>query len=91
MRIFFEDYIYPADKVEPFIDKAYLSYLKNDRVSIPCVGYYYYSMADDTVFILPKVFINVVADEDGTPELANGKFSPSDIIDASDKDDPLVK
>lgn len=91
MRIFFEDYIYPADKVEPYIDKAYLSYLRNDRVSIPCVGYYYSSKADDTVFILPKVFINVVKEEDGDHELAFGRFNPIDIINASDKDNPLVK
>lgn len=91
MRIFFEDYIYPADKVEPYIDKAYLSYLRNDRVSIPCVGYYYSSMADDTVFILPKVFINIVKGEDGDLELAFGRFNPVDIINASDNDNPLVK
>lgn len=91
MKIFFEDYIYPASKVEPYIDKAYLSYLKNDRVSIPCVGYYFSSKPDDTVFILPKVFINVIKTEDGVKELAFGKYAPQDIIDISDEKNPLVK
>lgn len=91
MKIFFEDYIYPAKDVEPFIDKAYLSYLKNDRVSIPCVGYYFSSKTDDTVFILPKVFINIVKTEDGVNELAFGKFNPIEIIDTTNIVNPLIK
>lgn len=91
MKIFFEDYVYPSSQVEPYIDKAYLSYLKDDRVSISCVGYYFSSKANDTVFILPKVFINVVQEDDGIKELAFGKFNPLDISDTSNKDNPLLK
>lgn len=91
MRIFFEDYVYPSSQVEPYIDKAYLSYLKDDRVSISCVGYYFSSKANDTVFILPKVFINVVQEDDGIKELAFGKFNPLDISDTSRKENPLLK
>lgn len=95
MKIFFEEYNYPSAFAEPYIDKAYLSYLKDDRVSIPFVGYFYSSNTDkdkeDTVFILPKVFINVVETDKGKKELAFGEFDPLAIFDTTKKDNPLFK
>jgi hypothetical protein len=63
-------------------------YLKDGRVTIPYVGYYYSSMAEDSVFILPKVFINI---DENKNEKAFGIFKPEDIIDTNDEKNPLLK
>lgn len=88
MKIFFEEYAYKSSVVKPYINNRFLTDLKNDRSSIPYVGYYYSKEIEDTVFILPKVFIKVC---DKKTERAFGKFDPENIYDTKNKDNPLLK
>lgn len=87
MKIFFEEYPYQVEVAKKYLLDHYLVYLKDDRVTIPFVGYYYSKQNSDTVFILPKVFINVVDKE----EKAFGMFNPETIVDTKDVDNPLMK
>ena len=87
MKIFFEEHSYHKDVVKPYLHDHYLMYLKNDLVQIPYVGYYYSKEANDSVFVLPKVFINIV----GKEEKAFGSFNPDEIVDTSKTDNPLLK
>lgn len=88
MKIFFEEYVYRWDVVKEFLHDHYVMYLKDGRVTIPYVGYYYSSDAEDSVFILPKVFINI---DENKEEKAFGIFRPEDIIDTNDENNPLLK
>lgn len=87
MKIYFEEHSYHKDVVKPYLHDHYLMYLKNDMVQIPYVGYYYSKEANDSVFVLPKVFINIV----GKEEKAFGSFNPDEIVDTSKADNPLLK
>lgn len=88
MKIFFEEYIYRWDDVKDVLHDHYVMYLKDGKVSIPYVGYYYSKKAEDSVFILPKVFININEEKE---EKAFGEFNPTEIIDTKKKDNPLLK
>lgn len=88
MKIFFEEYVYKWDDVKDFLHDHYVMYLKDNKVSIPYVGYYYSKKAEDSVFILPKVFINIDKDK---KEKAFGIFEPTDIIDTKNEKNPLLK
>lgn len=85
MKIFFEEYVYRWDVVKEFLHDHYVMYLKDGRVTIPYVGYYYSSDAEDSVFILPKVFINI---DENKEEKAFGIFKPEDIIDTNAENNP---
>ena len=79
MKIFFEDYHYSKE----LLDKRYLqgdmfdfwykafSYhtMKDGKVSLSDVGYCYSSELDDSVFVLPKVFLNQYKMKDGVKEM----------------------
>ena len=92
MIILFEEYAYDRDLVVRYVHGLHLKHLKNNKVSIPYVGYYYSSEVDDSVFILPKVFIKVKKDENGKDvEKAFGSFDPTAIIDTNDKKNPLLR
>ena len=88
MKIFFEEYVYKWDVVKEYLHDHYVMYLKDGRVTIPYVGYYYSSKAEDSVFILPKVFININENKD---EKAFGIFDPEEIIDTKNEKNPLLK
>ena len=88
MKIFFEEYVYKWDDVEEFLHDHYVMYLKDGKVTIPYVGYYYSQKATDAVFVLPKVFINITKDKE---ELAFGQFHPEQIIDTKNPENPLLK
>ena len=88
MKIFFEEYVYEWDAVREYLHDHYVMYLKGGRVMIPYVGYYYSAKAEDSVFILPKVFINIGEQKE---EKAFGMFKPEDIIDTNDEKNPLLK
>lgn len=87
MKVFFEEHSYHKEVVKPYLHDHYLMYLKNDMVQIPYVGYYYSKEANDSVFVLPKVFVNII----GKEEKAFGSFNPEDIIDTKNKYNPLLK
>jgi len=88
MKILFEEYAYKNEDVEQFlngfVDTCTLS---DGRVNIPYVGYYFSQEVNDSVFILPKVFINV--NNPQNEELAFGKFTPEEIIDTLNPGNPL--
>jgi len=88
MKIFFEEYVYKWDVVKEFLHDHYVMYLKDGKVTIPYVGYYYSKKAEDSVFILPKVFINI---NENKEEKAFGVFYPEEIIDTKNEDNPLLK
>ncbi len=88
MKIFFEEYVYRWDVVKEFLHDHYVMYLKDNRVTIPYVGYYYSAKAEDSVFILPKVFINI---DENKNEKAFGIFDPEEIIDTKNEKNPLLK
>ncbi len=88
MKIFFEEYVYKWDDVKDFLHDHYVMYLKDGKVSIPYVGYYYSKKAEDSVFILPKVFINITEDKQ---ERAFGVLDPKEIIDTKNPNNPLLK
>lgn len=76
MRILIEEYQYNASDVHEVLQG--IDALENieGKVSIHYVGYYYNTLLDDCVFILPKVLLR---DVDGK-ELAFGKYQPSEIV-----------
>ena len=77
MRILIEEYQYEAAAVKELLHG--LDALENieGKVSIHYVGYYYNTLLQDCVFILPKVLLK---DENGK-ELVFGKYAPEDIIE----------
>lgn len=76
MRILFEEYQYPAEKVKGILDGITRLRDVNDKISVNYVGYYYNPTLEDCVFILPKVLLEDV----GGQELAFGHCLPEDII-----------
>ena len=82
MKLYFEEYQYPLNLLQDNLgDEVNLS-RQNDKANIPYVGYYYNAKINDTVFILPKVFIS----ENGK---AFDRYNPEDIIDISSDDEKL--
>ena len=58
MKLYFEEYPYPLNLLQDNIgDEVNLSLQSGGKAKIPYVGYYYNAKINDTVFILPKVFI----------------------------------
>jgi len=94
MRILFEEYAYDKDDVKAFVPERYLQNLKNNKVSTPYVGYYYSSEVDDSVFILPKVFIKIFekksCKENEKIEKAFGRFNPKSLINTNAEENPIV-
>ena len=91
MIILFEEFAYDRDVVVQYVSGLRLKRLKENKASIPYVGYYYSSEIGDSVFILPKVFINVRKDENGkNVEKAFGSFDPMEIINTNDKNNALL-
>jgi SOS-response transcriptional repressor LexA len=86
MRILFEEYAYYKDDVKHLVPDRYMQNLKDNKVSIQCVGYYYSSELDDSVFVLPKVFIKEISKNN---DKAFGLFDPTAIINLGDKTNPL--
>ena len=81
MRILIEEHQYPAQKVENII--VGLTNLRNidGKVSVNHVGYYFNPQLRDTVFILPKVLLEDVNNE----ELVFRKYKPEDIINLQEQ------
>lgn len=84
MKIFFEEYGYDQDLVTKYIPGFYTTPPRKGEVKIPYVGYYFNTDPEvmDSVFILPKVFLN-------SEGLAFGKFKPEEIFDAAAEDSKL--
>lgn len=84
MKLYFEEYNYPIDLLKENLgEDMSLSYAKKDnKAKIRYVGYYYNSKINDTVFIMPKVFIS-------ENEKAFDRFPPEEIIDISPENNKL--
>ena len=84
MKIFFEEYTYDQDLVEKYIPGFYTTPPRNGEVKIPYVGYFFNTDPEvmDSVFILPKVFLNSKGE-------AFGEFKPEEIYDAAAENSKL--
>ena len=69
MKIFFEDYHYSKDKLDEKCKAFSYHTMKDGKVSLSDVGYCFSSELNDTVFVLPKVFLNQYKMKDGKEEL----------------------
>lgn len=77
MKLYFEEYGYPIDKLrENLGDNILLHPLQEGKAKVSYVGYFFNSEINDTVFILPKVFIS-------ENKLAFDRYNPEEIIDLS--------
>lgn len=91
MRILIEEYQYDVNAIKDILYG--IDALENieGKVSIHYVGYYYNSLLQDCVFILPKVLL--MDDNSGENKKANlvfGKYRPEDILNL-DEHNPLTK
>lgn len=77
MRILIEEYQYDVSLVKNVLHGIDALENVEGRVSIHYVGYFYNTVLEDCVFILPKVLLK---DVDGQ-ELVFGKYLPEDIVE----------
>lgn len=57
MRILFEEHHYPISELQKHLDAGYYMNVGADKAKTTFVGYYYSQRLNDSVFILPKVFV----------------------------------
>ncbi len=84
MRILIEEYQYNVASVKDILHGIDALENVEGRVSIHYVGYYYNTLLNDCVFILPKVLLKDV----GGQELVFGKYKPEDIV-SPDKNEEM--
>ena len=96
MKIFFEEYEYPVERIKgTFESGLYSTSRDGGKARLNAVGYYYSTKVDDSVFILPKVFLfeeEKVIGEDGektTCITAFKRYDPLRIIDIDSESNPL--
>lgn len=90
MKLFFEEYPYPAEVLGSYgVPSHYRVKLKNGFECLPYVGYFFSAEKNDTFFILPKVFI--IHDEKTGKDLAFQVYDPIEIIDTRDDGNPLQR
>lgn len=84
MRLLFEEYPYTTSLLQDVVgNEVSLEYQNNGtQAKLKYVGYYFNNKINDSVFILPKVFI------DGN-ERAFGRHDPEKIIEISTINNPL--
>lgn len=68
MRILFEEYHYKASLLNEHLDAEYYTNVGADEAKTTFVGYYYSQKLNDSVFILPKVFVESNKVFDSKPE-----------------------
>lgn len=91
MKLFFEDYHYSKNLLDEWYKAFSYHTMKDGKVSLSDVGYCYSSELNDSVFVLPKVFLNLYNDDEleGTTSglWAFGKYDPEEIVDLSNNED----
>lgn len=89
MILLFEEYHYPKQLLKDVLGSySYLATeLKGNKAKVQYVGYFLSKEQDDSVFILPKVFIK----EQANTTLAFGKYVPEEIININVNEDGVVK
>lgn len=96
MRILFEGQSYSPELLESYGLESYI-YTSMDKVEsiLPYVGYIYSPKINDTIFILPKVFLfegtGNLDEKKGPLEIAFGKYAINDVIEVTPKHNPLKK
>ena len=86
MILLFEEYHYPEQLLKEVLGGyGHLdTELKNGKAKVQYVGYFFSKEKGDSVFILPKVFID-------EQHKAFGKYQPEDITSINSNDDDVVK
>ena len=82
MKLFFEEYRYKKEILDQYLGGHYYQ-VDKDKAFTNYVGYFFYNDSkhpdkSDSVFILPKVFVNY---DDKNNVKAFDKYNPEDIID----------
>lgn len=87
MILLFEEYHYPKQLLKEVLGgyDHLVTELKNDKAKVQYVGYFFSKERGDSVFILPKVFI------EEKEKLAFGKYVPEDIVSISAHEEGVVK
>lgn len=87
MILLFEEYHYPKQLLKEVLGgyDHLVTELKNDKAKVQYVGYFFSKERGDSVFILPKVFI------EEKEKLAFGKYVPEDIVSISANEEGVVK
>ena len=83
MILLFEEYHYSQTILEEILEGLPISTstLRNNQAKVQCVGYFYSKSKEDSVFILPKVFIkSKKLDSSNSEEVAFGRYNPEKII-----------
>ena len=81
MQIIIEGYQYPAGSVDKVLWEGAFQTV-DGKVSIGYVGYYWNDRLKDSVFVLPKVFLEPDVNKQ---DLVFGKYKPEDVIDVAKK------
>lgn len=78
MILLFEEYNYPKQLLKGVLDGYghLITELKGNKAKVQYVGYFFSTKHNDSVFILPKVFI----DNKSSESKAFGRYNPEDII-----------
>ena len=79
MKVLFEGVRYKKEQIDLLLDSKYYTSLDNGDVEVLYVGYCFSQSCQDTVFILPKVFV--------TNGQAFGDIDPCRLIDLSNNAD----
>lgn len=89
MILLFEEYHYPKQLLKEVLGGYghLATELKNGKAKVQYVGYFFSKERGDSVFILPKVFI----EEQESAKLAFGKYVPEDIVSISANQEGVVK
>ena len=89
MVLLFEEYHYPKQLLKEVLSgyDHMCTELKNGKAKVQYVGYFFSKEKGDSVFILPKVFIE---DIDGNQK-AFGKYIPEDIVYINANDKGIIK
>lgn len=89
MILLFEEYHYPKQLLKEVLGGYghLATELKNGKAKVQYVGYFFSKEREDSVFILPKVFI----EEQEKAKLAFGKHVPEDIVSISANEEGVVK
>ena len=84
MKLLFEEYSYPTQLLQDIAgSEVELSHIKGGNGSkLTCVGYFFNPQINDSVFILPKVFIS-------ENSLAFDRYKPEEIVDITPGNNPL--
>lgn len=89
MILLFEEYHYPKQLLKEVLGGYghLATELKNGKAKVRYVGYFFSKERGDSVFILPKVFI----EEQENAKLAFGKYVPENIVSISANEEGIVK